>query len=67
MTDSPDRLLLRLVMVTRRVIDVAGLEMLDEAERQVLRDVSAYLRSKYGSRPAGGEDGRGGVRTPERD
>jgi hypothetical protein len=65
MTDSPDRLLLRLVMVTRRVIDVAGLEMLDEAERQVLRDVSGYLRTKYGSRPAGGEDDRG-VRTPER-
>jgi len=65
-TDSPDRLLLRLVMVTWRVIDVAGVEMLDEAERQVLRDVSGYLRTKYGSRTPGGEDGRGG-RTPERD
>ena len=66
MTDSPDRLLLRLVMVTRRVIDVAGLEMLDEAECRVLRDVSGYLRTKYGTRQAGGEDGRG-VRAPKRD
>ncbi|HEY5420159.1 MAG TPA: hypothetical protein VIL10_05445 [Marmoricola sp.] len=64
MPESPDRLLLRLVMVTRRVIDVAGLEMLDEAERQVLRDVSRYLRTKYGSRTPGGDDDRG-VRTPE--
>lgn len=56
MSDSPNRLLLKLVMVTRRVIDVAGVEMLDEAERQVLRDVSRYLRTTYGRTQEGGDD-----------
>ena len=45
-----ERLLLRLVMVTRRLMDVAGVEMLDADERQVLRDVSAHLRTTYGPR-----------------
>lgn len=65
MSDSPNRLLLRLVMVARRVIDVAGVDMLDEAERQVLRDVSRYLRVTYGRTREGGDDR--GVRAPERD
>jgi len=37
-------------MVTRRLMDVAGVEMLDDDERQVLRDVSAHLRTTYGPR-----------------
>jgi len=45
---GPDRLLLRVAIVVRRVLDVAGGDMLAEEERRTLGDLSFYLRQKFG-------------------
>jgi len=46
---GPDRLLLRVAVVVRRILDAAGGEMLAEEERRTLGDLSFYLRQKFGS------------------
>jgi hypothetical protein len=45
---GPDRLLLRVAIVVRRVLDAAGGDMLAEEERRTLGDLSFYLRQKFG-------------------
>lgn len=53
---GPDRLLLRVAIVVRRVLDATGSDMLGEEERRTLGDLSFYLRQKFG-KPAARERG----------